>query len=93
MWALATGLPERGGELEGRPDHAYEDGTRLPGGLRAGDHVLLWPAPGGACVLFTGDALNGQVELALARETQGNIPWTTKRCARRSCPGSRRTPF
>jgi glyoxylase-like metal-dependent hydrolase (beta-lactamase superfamily II) len=76
VWAPAAGLPERGGELEGRPDHTYQDGDRLPGGiraiqiagLRAGDHALLWPAPSGQSVLFTGDAVNGQVELALASE-------------------------
>jgi len=69
VWAPAAGLPERGGELEGRPDHTYEEGTPLPGGLRAlklegglfpAEHLLLWPAPTGDGVLFTGDAINGQ---------------------------------
>src|SRR6266542_6290659 len=35
VWAPAAGLPERGGELEGRPDYVYEEGASLPGGLRA----------------------------------------------------------
>ncbi|MBI3970746.1 MAG: hypothetical protein HY332_05605 [Chloroflexi bacterium] len=76
VWAPAAGLPERGGELEGRPSFTYEDRARLPGGLRAiqidglraGDHVLFWQAPSGARVLFTGDAINGQVEAELAGE-------------------------
>jgi hypothetical protein len=69
VWAPAAGLPERGGVLEATPDHAYEDGETLPGGLRAhriagkfaGDTVLLWTAPAGEAVLFTGDALNGRL--------------------------------
>ena len=71
VWAPAAGLPERGGALAGQPDHAFEDGAVLPGGLRAivldggwgggaGDAALAWVAPGGARVLFTGDALNGR---------------------------------
>ncbi len=32
VWAPTAGLPERGGELEGTPDHVYEEGTALPGG-------------------------------------------------------------
>ena len=69
VWAPAAGLPERGGELEGRPDHTYEEGTPLPGGLRAlklegglslGEHLLMWRAPTGDGVLFTGDVVNGQ---------------------------------
>jgi glyoxylase-like metal-dependent hydrolase (beta-lactamase superfamily II) len=69
VWAPAAGLPERGGELDGRPDHVYEEGTALPAGLRAfkieaawaGEHVLLWRALTGEGVLFTGDAINGQL--------------------------------
>ena len=30
VWAPAAGLPARGGELAGRPDHAFEDGALLP---------------------------------------------------------------
>ena len=68
VWAPAAGLPARGGELEGQPDHLYEDGQTLPGGLRAikiagkfaGDTVLAWQAPTGERVLFTGDAINGE---------------------------------
>jgi hypothetical protein len=69
VWAPAAGLPERGGDLEGRPDHTYEEGTPLPAGLRAlrleggfvpGEHLLLWRAPTGGGVLFTGDAISGQ---------------------------------
>jgi glyoxylase-like metal-dependent hydrolase (beta-lactamase superfamily II) len=68
VWAPAAGLPERGGELAGRPDHAFEDGELLPGGVLAlrvpggwtgAEAALLWAAPGGARVLFTGDLLNG----------------------------------
>ena len=69
VWAPAAGLRERGGELAGRPDHTYEEGTPLPGGLRAlrleggffpAEHLLLWRASAGTGVLFTGDAVNGQ---------------------------------
>jgi glyoxylase-like metal-dependent hydrolase (beta-lactamase superfamily II) len=68
VWAPAAGLPERGGELDGQPDYTFEDGARLPGGLRVikldggwirGESALVWEAPGGDGVLFTGDALNG----------------------------------
>jgi glyoxylase-like metal-dependent hydrolase (beta-lactamase superfamily II) len=75
VWAPAAGLPDRGGELEGEPDHTYDEGTALPGGLRAlrllgaggppglkADHVLVWRAPSGETVLFTGDVLNGGSE-------------------------------
>jgi glyoxylase-like metal-dependent hydrolase (beta-lactamase superfamily II) len=64
-------------EYEEKPDHLYADGDALPGGLRAiklagmwrGDHALLWTAPGGERVLFTGDILNGQLEPELAGAT------------------------
>ena len=68
VWAPAAGLPERSGERTGRPDHAFEDGALLPGGVLAlripggwtgAEVALLWAAPGGARVLFTGDLLNG----------------------------------
>lgn len=67
VWAPAAGLPARGGELEGQPDRTYEDGEVLPCGLRArkiagrfaGDTILVWTAPSGECVFFTGDTLNG----------------------------------
>lgn len=61
--------PGAGGELEGRPDHTYEEGTPLPAGLRAlplaggmfpAEHLLVWPTPTDGGVLFTGDAINGQ---------------------------------
>jgi glyoxylase-like metal-dependent hydrolase (beta-lactamase superfamily II) len=69
VWAPAAGLRERGGVFDGLPDHLYEDGASLPGGLRAikvagkfaGDTMLLWSSPTGQRVLFTGDAINGQV--------------------------------
>jgi hypothetical protein len=77
VWAPAArgGGAARPYALEGHPDHAYGEGTALPGGLRPvaveglweADCFLLWLAPGGQRVLFTGDALNGQVETALAR--------------------------
>ncbi|MGH2353269.1 MAG: MBL fold metallo-hydrolase [Chloroflexota bacterium] len=70
VWAPAEGLPVRGGALEGEPDHCYEDGAALPGGLRAlritgtgqADYVLAGEAPGGIAVLFSGDVLNGAGE-------------------------------
>ena len=66
VWAPAYGAAEHGGEMEGQPDHLYQDGAALPGGLRAvkitgafrGDTILTWSAPSGERVLFTGDALN-----------------------------------
>ena len=75
VWAAAAGWPERGGELEGRPDHPFEDGATLPGGvralrvdgLRAGDTAFRWRAPTGERVLFTGDAVNGPADPALTR--------------------------
>ena len=76
VWAPRAGLPTHGGDLEGEPDHTYDETTVLPGGLRAvrfagrmpGDHLLLWPlgAPVAAHgidppgVRFTGDAINGR---------------------------------
>jgi hypothetical protein len=69
VWGPAYGTPDKGGNMDGgTPDHLYEDGDALPGGVRArkieggafrGDSVLVWDAPGGKCALFTGDALNG----------------------------------
>jgi glyoxylase-like metal-dependent hydrolase (beta-lactamase superfamily II) len=69
-----TGVPvwaPKAGEasLDGTPDHLYADGETLPGGLRAiaipgrfaGDTVLVWTAPGGERVLFTGDTLCGAI--------------------------------
>ena len=63
VWAPKSGEQD----LEGKPDHLYADGGALPGGLRAidiagrfsGDSVLLWQAPTGDRVLFTGDTLCG----------------------------------
>jgi glyoxylase-like metal-dependent hydrolase (beta-lactamase superfamily II) len=63
VWAPAAGQ----GEYDGQPDRFYEDGDALPGGLRAikidgpfpGDTFLLWQAPSGRRVLFTGDAILG----------------------------------
>jgi hypothetical protein len=69
VWGPAYGTPDRGGNMdEGTPDHLYQDGDALPGGLRArkidggafaGDTVLVWAAPNRKRVLFTGDAVNG----------------------------------
>jgi hypothetical protein len=69
VWAPAAGLRVRGGDLEGHPDHTYEEGTPLPAGLLAlrlegrfipAEHLLVWQSPTGSGVLFTGDAINGQ---------------------------------
>lgn len=70
VWGPTLGEAQRAAEYEGTPDHLYAEGDTLPGGLRAiklagawrGDHALLWQAPGGERVLFSGDILNGQVE-------------------------------
>jgi glyoxylase-like metal-dependent hydrolase (beta-lactamase superfamily II) len=60
---------------DGEPDHFYKTGQTLPGGLIpiklqgswGGDHAVLWDAPDGQKILFSGDILNGQVELSLAQ--------------------------
>ena len=70
VWAPATGVPDRGGGLEGEPDHLYDDAAVLPGGVRAlqiagtgqADHALSWLAPDGTRVLLTGDLLNGSAD-------------------------------
>ena len=63
--------PEAGkAEMEGRPDHLFTAGDKLPCGVEAiaidegfaGDSALLWEAPGGAKVLFTGDAVMGGLD-------------------------------
>ncbi len=74
VWGPVLGTAQREAAYEVQPDHLYAEGDSLPGGLRAiklagawrGDHALLWPAPSGVRVLFTGDILNGQVEPDLA---------------------------
>ncbi|MBI3973856.1 MAG: hypothetical protein HY332_21470 [Chloroflexi bacterium] len=63
VWASAAGVPD----YDGTPDRLFEDGAALPGGLRAitiegpfpGDTCLLWTAPEGTRVLFTGDMVMG----------------------------------
>jgi hypothetical protein len=63
VWAPAAGVPD----YDGTPDHLFEGGALLPGGLRAikidgpfpGDTVLSWTAPEGTRVLFTGDMVIG----------------------------------
>lgn len=60
---------------DGKPDHFYKEGDPLPGGLVplklqgawGGDHALFWSPPTGQQLVFTGDILNGQVELTLAQ--------------------------
>jgi len=83
-WGPIPVESERGIGYDGEPDHMYEEGSaeELPGGLRAirvaglwgGDHVLVWRAPTGERVLFTGDPVNGQVQLELARENHFRRP-------------------
>ena len=63
VWAPIAGRAD----LEGTPDHLYDGASRLPGDLRAldigeppgGDAALLWQAPGGVGVLFSGDLVLG----------------------------------
>ena len=78
IWGPIPVESERGIGYDGEPDHMYEGGSaterQLPGGMRAkrvaglwgGDHVLRWEAPTGEGVLFTGDPVNGQIQLDLA---------------------------
>ena len=74
VWGPTPGEGQRPVEYEGKPDHLYTAGAALPGDLRAiklagmwrGDHALLWHAPSGERVLFTGDIVNGQVEPELS---------------------------
>ena len=76
VWGPTLGEAQRDVAYEGKPDHVYTEGDTLPGGLRAiklagawrGDHALLWMAPTGEPVLFSGDILNGQVETDLLQE-------------------------
>ena len=67
-WSVPVWAPRSGAaDLEGKPDHLYAPGDTLPGGLRvfdlqgrfSGDSALLWAAPSGERVLFTGDTLCG----------------------------------
>jgi hypothetical protein len=63
VWAPRTAAPL----LEGSPDHLYDAGDILPGGVRAsvirgpfpGEHILAWTAPTGERVLFTADGIQG----------------------------------
>ena len=74
VWGPRPGVGQRPVAYQGTPDRLYIGGDILPGGLRAiklagmarGDHALLWQAPGGERILFTGDVLNGQVDTDLA---------------------------
>jgi glyoxylase-like metal-dependent hydrolase (beta-lactamase superfamily II) len=73
-WGPALGEAQRDAAYSEQPNHLYTEGDQLPSGLRAiklagmwrGDHALLWQAPTGERVLFSGDILNGQVEADLA---------------------------
>jgi hypothetical protein len=69
-WGTPVWAPEAGtSELGGKPDHLYPDGATLPAGLRAitvdphfaGDSVLLWTAPSGERIMFSGDAVLGEL--------------------------------
>jgi hypothetical protein len=76
VWGPTPGEGQRPVEYKGKPDRLYVEGDVLPGGLRAiklagmwrGDHALLWQAPGGERILFSGDVLNGQIEPDPANE-------------------------
>ena len=75
VWGPQPGVGQRPVEYHGKPDRLYAEGDALPGGMRAiklvglarGDHALLWEPPAGEGFLFTGDVLNGQVDIDLAR--------------------------
>ena len=64
VWAPVRGKAE----FEGQPNHLYDDGDRLPGGLLAlsvegpfpGDTALLGETSDGTSVLFTADMIMGQ---------------------------------
>ena len=76
IWGPVPVESERGVGYDDTPDQSYEESSaaQLPAGLRAtrlaglwgGDHALRWQAPTGERVLFTGDPVNGQVQLELA---------------------------
>jgi hypothetical protein len=76
VWGPVLGEAQRDTAYSEQPDHLYTEGDEFPGGPRAiklagmwrGDHALLWQAPTGERVLFSGDILNGQVETDLAAE-------------------------
>jgi hypothetical protein len=82
VWGPIPVESERGSGYDGTPDHMYEEPASLPGGVRpiriaglwGGDHALVWEAPTGERVLFTGDLVNGQVQLDLAREDHFRRP-------------------
>ena len=71
VWLPRAGVPE----MEGQPDHLYDESTSLPAGLRpitmddtyAGDTVLLWTAADTDTdrrgVLFTGDVILAGLDL------------------------------
>jgi hypothetical protein len=75
VWGPIPVESERGTGYDGAPDHHFEEPATLPGGLRpirvaglwGGDHALMWVSPTGERVLFSGDIVNGQVQLDLAR--------------------------
>ena len=61
VWLPRAGVPE----MEGHPDHLYDESSSLPAGLHpitvddtfAGDALLLWTPADRPGVLFTGDAV------------------------------------
>ena len=74
VWAAASGETE----LEGRPDHLFDESDELPGGIEAvvladwfaGDSFYFWTAPTGERLAFVGDAISaseyeGQAEFHL----------------------------
>jgi glyoxylase-like metal-dependent hydrolase (beta-lactamase superfamily II) len=75
IWGPEYSPAARDIAYDGEPDHLYKEGQTLPGGLKplklqgawGGDHALLWTAPEGQNLVFTGDVLNGQVEITLAQ--------------------------
>ncbi|HEU5318351.1 MAG TPA: hypothetical protein VFX49_19725, partial [Chloroflexota bacterium] len=81
-------LPRAGAsEMDGQPDHLYDESTALPAGIRGthledllGNTALLARATTGESVLFAGDCiLGGSGETGHWRETVGMNLWLTGR--------------
>jgi len=73
IWGPEYQPAARQNAYEGEPDHIYKEDDTLPGDIKpikingawGGDHVLIWKAPTGQIIAFTGDIVNGQVDTTL----------------------------